>query len=79
MHGSDSSYNRLHVKQLNGVPLISLIDFVGHVLMHSSFPSQLLVDKNIYKTPYLLLANISLPTKIPIKADKNAVETGKSV
>ena len=68
-----------HVRQLNGTPLINLIDFVGHVLIQSSFPSHVLVDKNIIKTPYLLLANISLPTKIPIKADKNAVEIGKSV
>jgi hypothetical protein len=57
--------------------LINLIDFVGHVLIQPS--SHTLVDKNIIKTPYLLLANISLPTKIPIKADKNAVEIGKSV
>lgn len=67
------------MRQLNGIPFTSLIDFVGHVLIQSSFPSHVLVDKNILKTPYLLLANISLPTKIPIKADKNAVEIGKSV
>ena len=59
--------------------LINLIDFVGHDLIQSSFFSHILVDKNIIKTPYLLLANISLPTKIPINADKNAVESGKSV
>ena len=53
------------------------MDFVGHVLIHSL--SQLLVDKNIIITPYLLLANSSLPTKIPIKAARNAVDIGKSV
>ena len=61
------------------MPLTNLMDFVGHELMHSCVFSQLLIDKNIIKTPYLLLANISLPTKIPINADKNAVEIGRSV
>ena len=55
------------------------MDFVGHELIHSSDLLHALIDKNMIKTPYLLLANISLPTKIPINADKNAVETGKSV
>ena len=67
------------MRQLNGTPLINLMDFVGHVLIHSSLFSHALVDKNIITTPYLLLANISLPTKIPIKADKNAVDIGRSV
>lgn len=56
---------------------MNLIAFVGHCLIQSLFPSHVLVVKNIIKTPYLLLANISLPTKIPIKADKNAVEIFK--
>ena len=55
------------------------MDFVGHDLIQSSFSLHVLVDKKIIKTPYLLLANISLPTKIPINADKNAVDIGKSV
>ena len=58
---------------------MNLIAFVGHCFIQSLFPSHVLVDKNIIKTPYLLRANSSLPTKIPINADKNAVETGKSV
>ena len=58
---------------------MNLMAFVGHCLIHSLFPSHVLVVKNILKLPYLLLANSSLPTKIPIKADKNAVEIGKSV
>ena len=53
--------------------------FVGHFLIQSLFPSHVLVVKNILKTPYLLLANSSLPTKIPIKAARNAVDIGKSV
>jgi hypothetical protein len=31
------------------------------------------------KTPYLLFANSSLPTKIPINADRNAIEIWPSV
>ena len=58
---------------------MNLIAFVGHWFMQSLFPSHVLVVKNIIKTPYLLLENSSMPTKIPIKADKNAVEIGKSV
>jgi hypothetical protein len=55
------------------------MDFVGHDLIQSSFSLHVLVDKNIITTPYLLLANSSLPTKIPIIADRNAVEIGKSL
>ena len=67
------------VRQLKALPFINLIAFVGHCLIQSLFPSHVLVVKNITKTPYLLLANSRLPAMIPIKADKKAVEIGKSV